>query len=115
MSGLVKFKQSGQFLTISLKGYVEQAVSQAVVERFRQDWKNGCQYFVFDFAQVTMINSIALSSFLDIVSEGIGKDAIGFFFCGIPLNCYFGLSAVGLLNYVTEFDSLEAARKELKF
>lgn len=115
MSGSVKFQQSGQFLIISLEGYIEKTVSQTIVEKFRSDWTNGLKYFVFDFAKVTMINSIALSNFLDIVSEGIGKDDIGFFFCEIPLNTYFGISAVGLLNYATEFESLSKAKKELEF
>lgn len=115
MSGSAKHKQYGDFFVFFLEGYVEKNVSQVVLEQFRIQWEQGLRRFIFDFSKVTIINSVALSDLLEIVSEGIGDDDVCFFFCGIPDNCVFGISSVGLLNYVQDFDNLEEAKKELGF
>jgi len=113
MSGSVSFKTANNILIFSLTGYVEKSVSELFIKEFRTQWQKGIRQFLFDFSKVTMINSVALGEILEMVSEGIGESNSGFYVCAVPEKCHWGLSAIGLLNYMTEYNSLDQARQEL--
>jgi len=113
MSGKFRHRIASNTLIFSLEGYIEKTVSEILVKDFKKHWRNGIRHVLFDFTKVTMINSVALGDILEIVSEGIGESDSGFYICAIPEKCHWGLSAIGLLNYMTEYDSLEQAGKEL--
>ncbi|MEW6709792.1 MAG: STAS domain-containing protein [Candidatus Riflebacteria bacterium] len=115
MAGSFEEKKSGLHQIFILKGYIEKEIAQKLLQTFKEGRKLGLRFFIFDFSEVTLINSFALSCFLDLVSEGLGESEINFYFCAIPESCYYGMSAVGLVNCVTEFSSLEQAKTELQF
>ena len=113
MSGKFSHRIDNNIFIFSLEGYIEKSVSESLMTVFRKHWEGGIHHFLFDFSKVSMINSVALSAILEIISEGIGETESGFYICSIPEKCHWGLAAIGLLNYMTEFDSLEQAGKEL--
>ncbi|PKL49013.1 MAG: hypothetical protein CVV42_07540 [Candidatus Riflebacteria bacterium HGW-Riflebacteria-2] len=115
MSGKFSYKIASNIFIFSLEGYIEKSVSELFVAEFRKHWNNGMRHFLFDFTKVTIINSVALGDMLEVVSEGIGESDSGFYICAIPEKCHWGLSAIGLLNYMTEYDSLKQAAQELGF
>ena len=114
MTGTVSCEKYGDHLIFILSGYVEKECAGLVLKHYQAERINGVNFFIFDFSQVTLINSQALGIFLDIVSDSIGYEDINFYFCAIPQSCYYGMMAVGLINCATEFDSLDQAKKELE-
>lgn len=114
MTGTVSCEKFGDHLIFILNGYVEKECADLILKHYQVEKANGVHFFIFDFSQVTLINSLALGVFLDLVSDTIGDEDINFYFCAIPKSCYYGMSAVGLTNCATEFDSLDQAKKELE-
>ncbi len=115
MSGKVSYQTANNIFIFLLEGYVEKSVSKLFVAEFRRQWRNGMRHYLFNFSKVTLINSVALADILEIVSEGIGESDSGFYICEIPEKCHWGLSSIGLLNYMTEYDNFEQAGNELGF
>lgn len=113
MSGSIKQEKAGQHLFFFIAGYLDKELAQKLLEQYRKEKQAGIRYFVLDFSRTTLINSFALSCLLDMVSDSIGDEDVGFYFCAIPENCYYGMSAVGLINCITEFESFEQAKAEL--
>lgn len=115
MNGSIELQNYGQNLVMVLKGYIEKEAAQLILNHYNHHRQKGIKSFIIDFSRVTLINSFALSCLLDMVSENMGDAQIGFYFCGIPESCYYGISAVGLMNCATEFDTLDQAKSELGF
>ncbi|KAF1082986.1 MAG: hypothetical protein GQF41_0753 [Candidatus Rifleibacterium amylolyticum] len=113
MSGNVSYRKASNIFIFVLAGYIEKSISEVFLAEFRRQWLIGTRRFLFDFTGVTMINSVALAEILEMVSEGIGESDSAFYVCAVPEKCHWGLSAIGLLNYMSEYSSLEEAGNEL--
>lgn len=113
MAGSIKQQEFGQNQVFFIEGYLDKEAAQNLLDLYKTQKQKGMRYFILDFSRTTLINSFALSYLLDMVSDCIGEEDLGFYFCAIPENCYYGMSAVGLMNCITEFDSFEQAKAEL--
>lgn len=113
MAGSIKQQEFGQHQVFFVEGYLDKELAMALLDQYKAQKQKGLCYFILDFSKTTLINSFALSYLLDMVSDCIGEDELSFYFCAIPENCYYGMSAVGLMNCITEFDSFEQAKAEL--
>ncbi|MGM0599272.1 MAG: STAS domain-containing protein [Candidatus Rifleibacteriota bacterium] len=113
MKNLIEQREFGEHIVFFLKGYMNKEMALRLLSQYRLQKEKGMKFFILDFSEVTLVNSSALSCLLDIVSECIGEEDTGFYFCGVQENCYYGMSAVGLMNCVTEYDSFEQAKADL--
>lgn len=109
MSERVKFKQDGSTLIITLEGYIEAEASQGLSSKVKDCMEAGTKLFIFDFAEVKILNSVALGELLDILSEGIGNDELVFCFCAVPSKCHFSFKSVGLFMFAEEHKTVEEA------
>ncbi|MBU1109855.1 MAG: hypothetical protein KKB51_24450 [Candidatus Riflebacteria bacterium] len=102
-----------QIYIFHLEGYVEKTVAIELKEQFKAQWQKGTRQFLFDFSKATLINSVALSEVLEIISDAIGEPDVMLYICQIPEKCYWGISSLGILNHMTEFNTFAEAAKEL--
>ncbi|PKL49016.1 MAG: hypothetical protein CVV42_07555 [Candidatus Riflebacteria bacterium HGW-Riflebacteria-2] len=113
MSGKIDYNFTGKVMTASISGYAEKSLMNGLVETFHQKLEENFCDFVFNFAEMTQINSSALGELLEIASQGMGRDNIRILFCAIPSACRLGMLSLGLLNFVEEHDSIEMALASL--
>ena len=113
MVGSLTSAKEEQIYVFHLEGYIEKVLAAEMSAQFRLQWKKGIRQYLFDFSRVTLINSVALAEILEIVSDGIGEPDVIFYICQIPEKCYWGISSLGILNHMTEFNTFAEAAKEL--
>lgn len=113
MVGRVTSAKEEQIHVFHLEGYIEDTVGADLKEKFKREWRQGTRQYLFDFSRTTLINSMALADLLEVVSDSIGEPDVLLYICQIPEKCYWGLSALGLLNHMTEFATFAEAAKEL--
>jgi len=113
MVGRLMAAKAKKICVFRFEGYVEETVGKELKARYKNEWDQGTRQYLFDFSKTTLINSIALSELLEIVSDSIGEPEVMLYISQIPEKCYWGLSSLGLLHHMTEFTSFEQAAREL--
>lgn len=107
MAGSLTVKFEKPVFKAFINGYLNAELSEELFGRFQQSLQEGAKIFCFDFSKVDIVNSVALSRLLDIISDGISDDSLEFFFVGVPSECRFGFDAIGLFAYVKEYKTVE--------
>lgn len=109
MSGSVAFKFENGVFFADISGYAEIGVMENVLAKFFEKLEEDFCFFVFNFADMTLINSTALGVMVEIISESMGNDSVKFYFCAIPPACRLGMAGVGILKYVKECSNVQEA------
>lgn len=113
-SGIVSLRFEDDVLFIEIAGYADGSLMEEVFAGVIEWLEKDCVSFVFNLEGMTLINSTALGVMIEIISEGLGNESIGFYFCAIPSACRLGILGVGLLNHVCECASVEDAVKRIQ-
>lgn len=114
MAGTVDYKFADSIFIASITGYADEALMAGLAEQFFAKLDEDFSCFIFNFANMTLINSSALGKLLEIVAEAMGNDRVSLAFCSIPATSKLGMTSLGLLDYVEEFATLEDALKSIK-
>jgi hypothetical protein len=114
MAGKLEVKTFKAAMVADIFGYMNDELSELLVNEFRKFLQNGTKIFCFNFARVEIVNSVALSRLLDIISEGISDESLEFYFCSIPNECRFGFTGINLFAYVTELKDFSEFENRLK-
>ncbi|MGM0599254.1 MAG: STAS domain-containing protein [Candidatus Rifleibacteriota bacterium] len=113
MAGNIEFKFNNKVFIAEIYGYAEVQLMEELAEKFFEKLDEGFQSFIFNFSHMTLINSSALGKLLEIISEAMGNDQINLSFCSIPSTSKLGMSSLGMLEFVTEYDSIEEALENI--
>jgi anti-anti-sigma regulatory factor len=114
MSGTLKARVEKDVFVVSLSGYLNQVLSETLLNEFQSALQQSAKVFCFDFSHVDIVNSVALGRLLDMISEGIADESLEFIFVGISKECRFGFEAIGILAYVKEFPNIEEWQRHLQ-
>lgn len=113
MSGKINYRFIDKTFIAEISGYAELSLLEELVEKFFRKLDEGHTNFIFDFSEMTLINSSALGKLLEIISEVMGSDNVRILFCSIPTTSKLGMMSLGILNYVDEYASVEEALQDL--
>ena len=97
---------------IVLSGYIEQEACVKVIEIFEKLLPEK-KTFIFDFSEVSIVNSGGISCLLDIFSRKIADTSLKFALCKLNHSTQYSFKIVGIFNLAKEFPDVEAAAKEL--
>jgi anti-anti-sigma factor len=109
MSFKINKEKIGNYRIFKLSGYIDEVASNNLKELFDEAIKSGENSFILDFKDVTILNSVALSLLLDIVSEMIGNPDLSFLITAITSTIKFTFETTGLIHYVKIFPDIESA------
>lgn len=113
MAGTIDYKFADSIFVASISGYADEELMTGLAEHFFAKLDEDFTYFVFNFANMTLINSSALGKLLEIIAEAMGNDGVNLAFCSVPATSKLGMTSLGLLDYVEEFATLDEALKSI--
>lgn len=112
MAHNVSYRTQESAVIIVLSGYIEQEASAKVIEIFDKQLSEK-KIFIFDFSEVSIVNSGGISCLLDIFSRKIADTSLNFALCKLNHSTQYSFKIVGIFNLAKEFPDVETAVKEL--
>lgn len=112
MAHSISHKILNNVAIISLSGYVDLEASAEISAAFNT-LSRDYQKFVFDFSEVSLVNSGGISGFLDIFSKKISNSSLAFAVCNLGHSTQYSFKVVGIFNLAKESHDIASAVKEL--
>ena len=108
MAYTINHSINNNLVVFALSGYIEQEACAQLLEDFKKLNQN-YKKFIFDFSEVTIVNSVGLSQLLDIFSQKLSDSSLEFGICNLNHATQYSFKIVGLFNLANEYPNNEAA------
>ena len=113
MSFSLLVKKQDAVFVLTAKGYVHLDEGMEIRKKVHSYLEQGEKVFLVDFTEAPIITSLALSQILEMVAEVISNDSL-VVFAGLSSTAKITFQTVGLLEYATDYETIDEALTSLK-